>query len=135
MEITSASNSAEVMLPEYSLKYVGYSERRLGKHNDEYHMCPCILAKLILVISFLQWKNKPYKTWNHRGNEHTIQNHTGMKDFFYILQPNKLLKDYNNMISDSKIKLLNRTYRYLAWIYIKNYLCPLLPWLTIIEIG
>lgn len=91
MEITSASNSAEVMLPEYSLKYVGYSERRLGKHNDEYHMCPCILAKLVLVISFLQWKNKPYKTWNHRGNEHTIQNHTGMKDFFYILLPNKLL--------------------------------------------
>jgi hypothetical protein len=54
-------------IPNNAFKDVRNSEGGLCKGNEQNHVGPCILSKLILVHSLLQSQNKPHKSCNQKN--------------------------------------------------------------------
>lgn len=62
------------VLPEDSFKNIGHGEGGLTEYNNENHMCPRVLTKLIFVHLLFQCKNEPNKSCSKNKYVLYIQN-------------------------------------------------------------
>lgn len=65
--VTRVSQGNPSALPENPFKDISDCERRLRKHHNKNHVCPCVLTKLILVHLFLECQNKPHETYQRNS--------------------------------------------------------------------